>query len=145
MSAPETPGTKELEPAAAKAAAEPSTRRALAFVYVGYAFRYLYLAILVPFYARVLGASEYGRLLTAMGLFQIVWMVTEYGFPSAGVREVAKAGAQGGEGALYSRHAAGRFVTLRSARAVHCFLRCCASGRSSACSPRCAACSPRST
>jgi O-antigen/teichoic acid export membrane protein len=118
MSAPENPGIKELEPAVAKAAAEPSTRRALAFVYVGYAFRYLYLAILVPFYARVLGASEYGRLLTAMGLFQIVWMVTEYGFPSAGVREVAKAGAQGGEGALYSRHAAGRFVTLLPALAI---------------------------
>ena len=97
---------------------EPSTRRALAFVYVGYAFRYLYLAILVPFYARVLGASEYGRLLTAMGVFQIVWMITEYGFPSAGVRDAARSQTPEKTASLYSRHTAGRLVMLLPALAV---------------------------
>lgn len=115
--ASENPGTSlGAEPVAV--VEEPSTRRALALVYVGYAFRYLYLAILVPFYARMLGAAEYGRLLTAMGVFQIVWMITEYGFPSAGVRDAARSRTPEHTALLYSRHTAGRFVMLLPALAV---------------------------
>lgn len=98
--------------------AEPSTRRALAFVYVGYAFRYLFLLVLVPFYARVLGVAEYGRLLTAMGLSQIVWMVTEYGFPAAGVRDVASLSDDRARAELFGRHTAGRLVMLGPALLV---------------------------
>ncbi len=89
-----------------------STRRALVFVYAGYAFRYLYLLILVPFYGRVLGPGEYGRLLAAMSLFQLVWMLAEYGFPLVGVREIAGARDPRGLGQSYGEHTMGRLVTL---------------------------------
>lgn len=85
----------------------PSTKRALGFVYLGYAFRYLYLLVLIPFYGRVLGAAEYGRLVAAMSLFQVVWILTEYGFPAIGARDVAIADAEGRAG-LYGRHLCGR-------------------------------------
>ena len=45
--------------------------------------------ILIPFYARVLGAAEYGKVLAAMSLFNVVWMVVQYGFPFIGMRDVA--------------------------------------------------------
>ncbi len=88
-----------------------STGRALAFVYVGYAFRYLYLLILVPFYGRVLGAAEYGRVLAAMSLYQIVWMLGEYGFAPVGARDAASTRDPAALSALYGRHVAGRLVT----------------------------------
>jgi len=66
-----------------------STRKALLVVYIGHFTRYLYLLILIPFYARVLGTAEYGKVLAAMSLFTVVWMVVEYGFPSIGMRNVA--------------------------------------------------------
>jgi O-antigen/teichoic acid export membrane protein len=94
---------------------ELSTRRALAFVYVGYAFRYLFLLVLVPFYARVLGAAEYGRLLTAMGLSQIVWMIAEYGLPAAGVRDVASAPDERRRAELYGLHTSARLTLLAPA------------------------------
>lgn len=79
-------------PVSGPAPGEPSSmRRAIAFVYVGYAFRYLYLLILVPFYGRVLGAAEYGRVLAAMSLFQVVWALTEYALPTVGARDIAAA------------------------------------------------------
>lgn len=67
-----------------------STRKSMVAVYLGYAFRYLYLLVLVPFYGRVLGPSAYGQLLAAMSLFQFVWMIVEWGLPTAGMREVAQ-------------------------------------------------------
>lgn len=88
-----------------------STNKALAFVYVGYAFRYLYLLILVPFYGRVLGAGEYGRVLASMSLFQIVWMVTEYGFPSVGLRDIAARQSPEASARVYSQHVSGRLIT----------------------------------
>ncbi len=85
-----------------------STRKALTFVYVGYAFRYLYLLILVPFYGRVLGAAEYGRVLAAMSLFQFVWMLSEFGFPSVGVRDIAMRRTAQRAAEVYGRHTSGR-------------------------------------
>ena len=58
-----------------------SIQYALAFVYGGYFFRYLYSLILIPFFGRVLGPAEYGKVLAAMSLFNVVWLVVEYGFP----------------------------------------------------------------
>lgn len=85
-----------------------STRRALAFVYAGYLFRYAYLLVLIPFYGRVLGAEEYGRLLAAMSLYQIVWMLTEYGFPIVGARDTAATTDRAQIAALFGRHTTGR-------------------------------------
>ncbi|MGC4089024.1 MAG: oligosaccharide flippase family protein [Polyangiaceae bacterium] len=95
-----------------------STRRALAFVYVGYTFRYLYLLVLVPFYGRVLGAAEYGRLLAAMSLFQIVWLVAEYGFAPVGARDTAAARGETELARIYSRHLSGRLLTALPAAAI---------------------------
>lgn len=66
-----------------------STRKSLFFTYGGYFFRYIQLLILIPFYGRVLGAAEYGKVLAAMSLFQVVWMIVDYGFPIVGARELA--------------------------------------------------------
>ena len=91
--------------------AAPSTGRALAFVYAGYLFRYVYLLILIPFYGRVLGAQEYGRVLAAMSLYQMVWMLTEYGFPLAGARDIAAAGNDTRRvGALYAQQMNARWL-----------------------------------
>jgi PST family polysaccharide transporter len=66
-----------------------STRKSLFFVYGSYLLRYVQLLILVPFYGRVLGAAEYGKVLAAMSLFQVVWMIVEHGFPTVGARDLA--------------------------------------------------------
>lgn len=87
-----------------------STQRALAFVYAGYGFRYASLLVLIPFYGRVLGAAEYGRLLAAMSLFQVVWLLVEFGFPLAGARDTAATTDRAQVAALYSRHMMGRLV-----------------------------------
>lgn len=87
-----------------------STKRALAFVYFGYAFRYLHILILVPFYGRVLGAAEYGRILAATSLLQIVWMLTEYSLPTVGARDLAKAREPREIAVLYSSHLLGRLA-----------------------------------
>jgi O-antigen/teichoic acid export membrane protein len=88
-----------------------STTKALSFVYVAYAFRYLYLLILVPFYGRVLGVAEYGRVLAGMSLYQLVWMLAEFGFPSVGVRDVALARTPEGIAGVYGRHTSARSLT----------------------------------
>ncbi len=87
-----------------------STKKALAFVYIGYAFRYLYLLVLVPFYGRVLGAAEYGRVLAAMSLYQLVWMLAEYGFPSVGLRDIAIGKTSQRIAQIYGRHMSGRLL-----------------------------------
>ncbi|MGN6651100.1 MAG: lipopolysaccharide biosynthesis protein, partial [Trinickia sp.] len=46
--------------------------RVLVFVYVGYIMRYLYLLVVIPFYGRVLGVTEYGRVLAAMSLMNVI-------------------------------------------------------------------------
>lgn len=95
-----------------------STRRALTFVYAGYLLRYVYLIVLIPFYGRVLGAEEYGRLLTAMSLYQAVWLLCEYGFPSVGARAIAASADRAEIGALFGRHLAGRLVMALPALAL---------------------------
>lgn len=91
--------------------ASESTGRSLGYVYVGYAFRYLYLLILIPFYSRVLGPAEYGHVLAAMSLFQMVWMLSEYGFPPVGSRDAASTTDPGLLARIYGQHVAGRIWT----------------------------------
>jgi PST family polysaccharide transporter len=97
---------------------DSSTKKALAFVYVGYAFRYLYLLVLVPFYGRVLGAAEYGRVLAAMSLFQFVWMLSEYGFPSVGMRDIALDQTPRGSAEVYAKHTSARLMMTMVGLAV---------------------------
>lgn len=116
-------GTTAISPTAAEAvppAAAPttSTQRALVFVYVGYLFRYAYLLVLIPFYGRVLGAEEYGRLLAAMSLYQVVWMLTEYGFPIVGARDAASTRSREDLARLFGRHTMGRLAMMLPGIAV---------------------------
>jgi len=92
-------------------APEESTGRSLGYVYIGYAFRYLYLLILVPFYSRVLGAAEYGHVLAAMSLYQMVWLLSEYGFPPVGSRDAASTTERGVLSRIYGQHVSGRLWT----------------------------------
>jgi O-antigen/teichoic acid export membrane protein len=87
-----------------------SNRYALAFVYGGYSFRYLYLLILIPFFGLVLGAAEYGKVLAAMSLFNVVWLVVEYGFPIVGARDVASMANKVALGAAFGRQIKARLL-----------------------------------
>jgi len=89
---------------------EPSTRSSLAFVYASYAARYLYLLILIPFYGRVLGPTEYGKVLSAMSLFGVVWLLTNYGFAVVGTRAVASAKDTSTISAEFGRHFKARLL-----------------------------------
>lgn len=95
-----------------------STTRALAYVYAGHAFRYLYLLILIPFYGRVLGAEEYGRVLAGMSLMTMVWMLAEYGFPVVGARATASTTDKDEIAAIFGRQLACRVLTAVPAVAL---------------------------
>lgn len=66
-----------------------NTRADVIFVYLAYSLRYVYLILLIPFYARVLGAEGYGVVLAALSLMQTVWLVVNWGFSTAGTREIS--------------------------------------------------------
>lgn len=95
-----------------------STRRSIALVYVGYAFRYLYLFILVPFYGRVLGPAEYGRLLAAMSTMQMVWTVCDWGFSIAGTRDTGAAESREQRAIVYGRQISARLTLVLPALAL---------------------------
>ncbi|WP_085316938.1 lipopolysaccharide biosynthesis protein [Derxia lacustris] len=97
--------------AEAKERRPASTRASLIVVYAGYFFRYVYLLILIPFYGRVLGAGEYGRVLAAMSLYQVVWLLIEWGMPSAGGRDVAQNRSIAARAELYGTQMCGRLIT----------------------------------
>jgi O-antigen/teichoic acid export membrane protein len=84
--------------------------RILAFVYGGYIMRYLYLIVVIPFYGRVLGVSEYGRVLAAMSLMNVIWMLVSYGFTFVGIRDVSRAQAKGEHNAIFSLHLSARLL-----------------------------------
>ncbi|AXE91936.1 lipopolysaccharide biosynthesis protein [Paraburkholderia sp. DD10] len=80
----------------------------IAFVYGGYLMRYVYLIIVVPFYGRILGVAEYGRVLAAMSLMNVIWMLASYGFTFVGMREVSRAQSNGECNSIYSLHTSAR-------------------------------------
>src|SRR5690348_14514138 len=84
--------------------------RVLVFVYGGYIMRYLYLLIVVPFYGRVLGVAEYGRVLAAMSLMNVIWMLASYGFTFVGMREVSKAQGTAECNGIFSLHVSARLA-----------------------------------
>lgn len=89
-----------------------SLKTAFATVYLGYIFRYACLIVLIPFYARVLGPSEYGHVLVATALGNVVWAVQNWGFAVAGARNVAASAAQGPLQHEFSRHLTARALLL---------------------------------
>lgn len=102
----------------AQDATSGSTGRSLALVYLGFGLRSLYLLALLPFYSRVLGSAGYGRLLAAMSLSQMVWILVEYGFAAYGLREVASAHTSRELGAAYARQIRARCLFLVPAALV---------------------------
>ncbi|MGF6552034.1 lipopolysaccharide biosynthesis protein [Paraburkholderia youngii] len=82
----------------------------IVFVYAGYFMRYVYLMIVVPFYGRVLGVAEYGRVLASMSLMNVIWMFVGFGFTFVGMREVAKAQSTQECNAIYSLHVSARLA-----------------------------------
>ena len=82
----------------------------IAFVYGGYLMRYVYLIIVVPFYGRMLGVAEYGRVLAAMSLMNVIWMLVSYGFTFVGMREVSKARSAAECNTIYSLHVSARLL-----------------------------------
>jgi O-antigen/teichoic acid export membrane protein len=118
-----TPDPSDTAPAASATAApaappKASTRQALVFVYAGYFVRYIYLLILIPLYGRVLGPETYGKVLAAMSLYNVVWLITNYGFSPVGVRAVASASDDRSVAALFGRHVSGRALTMLAGIAV---------------------------
>ena len=90
----------------------------LIFVYGGYVMRYLYLIVVIPFYGRVLGVTEYGRVLAAMSLMNVIWMLSSYGFTFVGMREVAKSHEASHHNAVFSLHSSARVFTCAIGIAV---------------------------
>lgn len=88
----------------------PTIKRSLVYVYVGYLFRYVYLLVLIPFYGRVLGAEEYGRVLAAMSLYQVIWVIVEWGFPVAGARDIGQSTSEQGAAREFGRHLGARLL-----------------------------------
>jgi O-antigen/teichoic acid export membrane protein len=78
--------------------------RTIGFVYGGYVMRYLYLIVVVPFYARVLGVEGYGRVLASMSLMSVIWMLVSYGFVPVGMRDVSKAESTAECNGIFSLH-----------------------------------------
>lgn len=95
-----------------------STGRSLAYVYVGYGFRYLYLLVLIPFYGRILGTEAYGQLTAAMSLFLVVWLTVEWGFPLAGTRDIAQARTPQACAQVYGQQLSGRLCLCLPAIAL---------------------------
>ncbi len=87
-----------------------STKRSLSYVYGGYFFRYVYLLILIPYYGRVLGAAEYGKVLVAMSLFGSIWLVVNYGFSLVGGRDIASTTSLSVIGGEFGRHIIARLL-----------------------------------
>jgi O-antigen/teichoic acid export membrane protein len=89
-----------------------SLKKDTAFVYSAYLLRYLSLIILVPYYGRVLGPASYGKVLAAMSLMSIIWMIVGYGFVTTGIRDLAAATDMPVRSAIYSRHLLARLLLV---------------------------------
>ncbi|KVD16123.1 polysaccharide biosynthesis protein [Burkholderia ubonensis] len=92
--------------------------RSIAFIYGGYAMRYLYLIVVIPFYGRVLGVAEYGRVLAAMSLMSVVWMIVGYGFTLVGIRDISGTQDRNEQNAIFSLHVSARFPTILAGAVV---------------------------
>ncbi|MBA4109885.1 MAG: hypothetical protein C0487_09875 [Leptothrix sp. (in: Bacteria)] len=89
-----------------------SLNKHLISAYAGYFFRYVYLIVLIPFYARVLGPESYGVVLAAMSVQSIVWTIQGWGFSYTGARNFAGLKTDEERNREFSRHLTGRFLLV---------------------------------
>jgi O-antigen/teichoic acid export membrane protein len=89
-----------------------SLKRDAAYVYSAYFIRYLSVLTLVPYYGRVLGPASYGKVLAAMSLMGIVWMVVNYGFSMIGTRDLSSTKDDALHGAIFGRQLAARLILM---------------------------------
>ena len=82
------------------------------FVYLAYAFRYLGLLVLIPYYGRVLGPDSYGQFLTTTALMAIILAVITYGFYMRGSRDIACAKSRQELNDVFNAHVMGRVVLI---------------------------------
>lgn len=92
--------------------------RDAAFVYGGYLLRYLSLIVLLPFYSRVLGPTGYGKVLAAMSLVSIVWLVVNYGFSITGARDLASVDCPTARNRIFTRQLVARVLLIPVGAAV---------------------------
>lgn len=94
-------------------------KKQLALVYAGYFFRYVYLLVLIPYYARVLGAEAYGVVVASMTVYTMVWTVQNWGFSGAGSRNIAtSSGSLERQQHELARHMTARLILLPAALLV---------------------------
>jgi PST family polysaccharide transporter len=89
-----------------------SLNKHLITAFAGYFFRYAYLIVLIPFYARVLGPEAYGVVLAAMSMQNIVWTLQNWGFAFAGSRNIAAASGPEARNHEYARHLSARMLLM---------------------------------
>lgn len=89
-----------------------SLNKHLISAYAGYFFRYVYLIVLIPFYARVLGPEAYGLVLAAMSVQAIVWTIQNWGFAFTGARNIASLKTDAERNHEFSRHLTARFILI---------------------------------
>ncbi|MGH6648075.1 lipopolysaccharide biosynthesis protein [Aquabacterium sp.] len=89
-----------------------SLNKHLISAYAGYFFRYVYLIVLIPFYARILGPTAYGLVLAAMSVQAIVWTIQNWGFAFTGARNIASLKTDGERHHEFSRHLTARFLLV---------------------------------
>jgi O-antigen/teichoic acid export membrane protein len=86
-------------------------KKQLALVYAGYFFRYVYLLILIPYYARTLGAQAYGVVVACMSVYTVVWAIQNWGFSYVGSRNIATvANSDQGQASELARHLTARLI-----------------------------------
>jgi O-antigen/teichoic acid export membrane protein len=89
-----------------------SLNKHLISAYAGYFFRYVYLIVLIPFYARVLGPDAYGLVLAAMSVQNIVWTIQNWGFAYTGARNIACLKTDDERHHEFSRHLTARIILI---------------------------------
>jgi PST family polysaccharide transporter len=95
-----------------------SIRSSLLFVYAAYGFRYIYLLILIPFYAQVLGPEVYGKVLAGMSLFNVVLIITIFGTQNTGMRNIAGMESTADYGVEFGRQLKARLLLALPGAAV---------------------------
>ena len=89
-----------------------SLKSAFVTVYAAHVFRYACLVVLIPFYARVLGPTEYGQVLMATALGNFVWVLQNWGFSPVGARNIAACADAQARQQEFSRQLMARLVML---------------------------------
>jgi PST family polysaccharide transporter len=85
-------------------------RAELATMYIAYVLRYVYPILLLPFYARTLGATGYGIILAGMSLSNSLNRFTSFGFPTVGGRDTVHAATDAERAAILSSQMTGRLL-----------------------------------